>query len=170
VLLAAGLVATLWLSTAAAADSYRLQDARKDATLLSQQSERLRQEVTQLESPPELARRAGELGMVRVQDPARLVVAADGSTTVVGEPRVAVAPPPPAPPTPAPVPAPAPEQPQQPGTGEEQADGTVPVGTAAGGAVAPDAGTPTAGTPDAATQQPDGTAGATDTDAGTGTD
>ena len=35
VLLVGGLVATLWLSTAAAADSYRLQDARAEARTLS---------------------------------------------------------------------------------------------------------------------------------------
>ena len=100
VLLAGGLVASLWLSTAAAADSYRLQDARKDAATLSQQSERLRREVAQLASAPELARRADQLGMVQVQDPARLVVGPDGAVAVVGEPRAAAAPAPPAPPAP----------------------------------------------------------------------
>jgi len=102
VLLAVGLVATLWLSTAASAGSYHLQSARAAALLLSQQSERLHREVADLESAPELARRAEALGMVPVQDSARLVVAPDGSVTVVGQPRAAVAPPPP-PPPPAPV-------------------------------------------------------------------
>ncbi|WP_219416604.1 hypothetical protein [Pseudonocardia nigra] len=97
VLLAVGLVATLWLSTAAAADSYRLQDAKAEAESLSEQSERLRREVAAMESAPELARRAAQLGMVPVQDPARLVVAPDGSVTVVGEPE-------PAPPAPRPEP------------------------------------------------------------------
>jgi hypothetical protein len=100
VLLAVGLVATLWLSTAAAADSYRLQDATGQARVLSEQAERLHQEVAVLASAPELARRAGELGMVPVRDPARLVVAPDGSVEVVGEPRAAVPPPPPVPPAP----------------------------------------------------------------------
>lgn len=90
VLLAAGLVATLWLSTAAAADSYRLQDARSDASALSERAERLHREVASMESAPELARRAAALGMVPVQDPARLVVAPDGSVSVVGTPRAAV--------------------------------------------------------------------------------
>jgi hypothetical protein len=116
VLLAAGLVATLWLSTAAAADSYRLQDATAEARVLSEQAERLKQDVAVLASAPELARRAGELGMVPVRDPARLVVAADGNVDVVGQPRAAVAPPPPAPPAP-----PAGAQPPAAGT-----DGTVP--------------------------------------------
>jgi hypothetical protein len=97
VLLVVGLAATLWLSTAAAADSYRLQDARAAARELSERAERLHREVAVLESAPELARRAAAMGMVPVQNPARLVVAPDGSVTVVGEPRAAVAPPPPAP-------------------------------------------------------------------------
>jgi hypothetical protein len=120
VLLAVGLVATLWLSTAAAADSYRLQDATGQARVLSEQAERLHQEVAVLASAPELARRAGELGMVPVRDPARLVVAPDGSVEVVGAPRAAVPPPPPVPPAP-----PVPPEGQQPA-----ADGTAPEGTA----------------------------------------
>ncbi|WP_433294965.1 hypothetical protein ACQPZQ_11810 [Pseudonocardia sp. CA-142604] len=111
VLLAVGLVATLWLSTAAAGGSYHLQSARAAALALSQQSERLHREVADLESAPELARRAEALGMVPVQDSARLVVAPDGSVTVVGQPRAAVAPPPP-PLPPAPV-QPAPSAGQQ---------------------------------------------------------
>ncbi|MEJ3658946.1 hypothetical protein WEH80_38920 [Actinomycetes bacterium KLBMP 9759] len=101
-LLASALVATLWLSTAATADSYQLKDARDDARALREQSERLRREVAAMQSAPELARRASELGMVRVQDPPRLVVAPDGSVTVVGMPRAASHP------APAPVPRPAP--------------------------------------------------------------
>ncbi|MGH3567310.1 MAG: hypothetical protein ACRDRH_15025 [Pseudonocardia sp.] len=97
-LLGAGLVVTLWLSTAAAADSYRLQDARSTARTLSEQSERLHREVASMASPPALAERATELGMVPVQDPARLVVGQDGIVQVVGKPSAAVAPTPPAPP------------------------------------------------------------------------
>jgi hypothetical protein len=130
VLLAVGLVATLWLSTAAAADSYRLQDATGQARVLSEQAERLHQEVAVLASPPELARRAGELGMVPVRDPARLVVAPDGSVEVVGEPRAAVPPPPPVPP--APVDG---SQPPVPGG----AEGTTPEGTVPDGAPSDDA-------------------------------
>jgi hypothetical protein len=98
-LLVGGLVATLWLSTAASADSYRLQDAKAALTTLTQQDESLHREVAQLASAPELARQAEALGMVRVEDPARLVVAPDGSVTVVGKPQAAPAPPPPPAPT-----------------------------------------------------------------------
>lgn len=98
VLLAVGLVAILWLSTAAAADSYRLTDARTAARTLQEQSETLRREVATLDSAPEIARRAEELGLVEARDPARLVVGPDGTVTVVGQPRAATRPAPPAPP------------------------------------------------------------------------
>jgi hypothetical protein len=100
-LLATGLVVTLWLSTAAAADSYRLQDARVAARALSEQSEQLRREVTAMDAAPALAQRAAALGMVPVQDSARLVVAPDGTVTVAGTPKAAIATAPPAPPAPA---------------------------------------------------------------------
>ncbi len=100
-LLGVGLVATLWLSTAAAADSYRLEAARASTGLLSAQQERLQREVAAAGSATELARRAAALGMVPTQDNARLVVAPEGTVTLVGEPRAATAPAPvvlPAPP------------------------------------------------------------------------
>jgi len=99
-LLVSGLVATLLLSTAAAADSYRLQDARAAAKDLSAQSERLQREVAGLQSAPELARRASTQGMVPVRDPARLVVRPDGTVAVVGTPKPAQAAAPPVPPAP----------------------------------------------------------------------
>lgn len=124
VLLAVALVATLWLSTAAAADSYQLQDARKDARNLTERSEGLSREVATLETAPELARRARQLGMVPAGDPARLVVRPDGGVALIGEPRPATAPaPPPAPASPPPATAPAapaspiPEVPAQPAPG-----------------------------------------------------
>jgi len=146
VLLAVGLVAILWLSTAAAADSYRLTDARAAARTLQEQSETLRREVATLESAPEIARRAEELGLVEARDPARLVVGPDGTATVVGQPRAATRPAPPAPPA-APVQPPA-DQPAA-GTPDQQAAAAVP------NPAAPNpAGTPAAdGTSDAATQQ-----------------
>jgi hypothetical protein len=101
-LFAAGLVLTLWLSTAAAADSYTLQQARTDARTLTEQSERLHREVAAMESTPALAQRAADLGMVPVQDPARLVVAPDGGVTVVGQTKAAVGHAPVANPMPAP--------------------------------------------------------------------
>jgi hypothetical protein len=113
-LLVGGLATTLWLSTAAAGDSFRLEAARHQAHDLAVSDARLRAEVATLQSPPALAEAARALGMVPSSDVARLVVAADGTVAVVGRPR-AVAPPPPPPPPPAPpappAPAPAPAAP-----------------------------------------------------------
>ncbi|MHA6795327.1 hypothetical protein ACVGVM_17700 [Pseudonocardia bannensis] len=142
VLLAAGLIATLWLSTAAAADSYRLQDARTEARALTEQSERLRREVASMDAPPALAQRAAALGLVPVQDPARLVVGPDGAVQVVGDPAVASVPAPavpPAPPAPAAVPPPAEAAAQaRPDPAAPPADAAAPAGDA-GAAPAPDA-------------------------------
>jgi hypothetical protein len=113
-LLAMGLVATLWLSTAATADSYHLESARKTVRDLTERSEGLSRAVATLETAPELARRARELGMVPAGDPARLLVGPNGTVTLIGEPRRAVAPPPPPPPSPAPPLAVAPVSPGQP--------------------------------------------------------
>ncbi len=105
VLLGMALVATLWLSTAAAADSYRLQEAQTQARDLSERAEALGQRVATLETAPKLARRARDLGMVPTGEPARLVVLPDGTVALIGEPVPAAAPAPPAP-SPAPPPPP----------------------------------------------------------------
>ena len=120
VLLGMALVATLWLSTAAAADSYRLQEAQTQARDLSERAEDLGQRVATLETAPELARRARNLGMVPTGEPARLVVLPDGTVAVIGEPTPATAPAPLAPPPPAePVP-PAPAEPVPPAPAEPE--------------------------------------------------
>jgi hypothetical protein len=92
VLLSGALVATLWLSTAAAADSYRMEHAREINRDLTEHSEQLGRDVASMETAPELARRAVELGMVPAGDPARLVVGSDGAVAVVGKPKAATAP------------------------------------------------------------------------------
>lgn len=112
VLSAVTLVATLWLSTAAAADSYHLQSAQERARNLTERSENLSREVANLETAPELARRARGLGMVPAGDPAQLVVGSDGAVVLIGQPRRATAPAPP--PAPAPAAAAPPAQPPPP--------------------------------------------------------
>lgn len=112
--LAAALVATLWFSTAASADSYRLQEALTQARDLSERSEDLGQRVATLETAPELARRARALGMVPSGEPARLVVLPDGAVVLVGEPTPARAPAPPQPVEPPPPVEPAPPPPVEP--------------------------------------------------------
>ncbi|MGH3935668.1 MAG: septum formation initiator [Pseudonocardiaceae bacterium] len=111
-LLTVALVATLWLSTAAAADSYHLQSAQERARNLMERSDNLGREVADLETAPALARRARDQGMVPAGDPARLVVGPDGGVVLIGQPRRATAPaPPPAPPAAPPAPPAAPPAP-----------------------------------------------------------
>ncbi|SDC29888.1 hypothetical protein [Actinokineospora iranica] len=92
-LLVVGVVATLWLTTQAIADSYRLEAAKQEATRLSEQAAQLQREVTKQESPSALADRARALGMVPAGDPSWLVVNPDGSVTVVGDAKPVTTPP-----------------------------------------------------------------------------
>ncbi|WP_216216357.1 FtsB family cell division protein [Amycolatopsis aidingensis] len=99
-LLAAGVATTLWLSTQAIADTYRLKELRQTNADLSERAEQLQREVTMRESPSWLAEQARRLGMVPGGDPARLVVDREGGTTLVGEPEKVTKPAPPPPPEP----------------------------------------------------------------------
>jgi len=92
VLLATGVVATLWLSTQAIAGSYKLEQLRENNNRLSEQVGQLERAVTKRESPGWLAEHARELGMVPGGTPAKLVVDSDGSVSVVGEPQKVTAP------------------------------------------------------------------------------
>ncbi|NUS43581.1 MAG: hypothetical protein HOQ24_07840, partial [Mycobacteriaceae bacterium] len=92
-LLGCGLALTLLLTTRSAVGSYRLADAGQQNQTLAHQRSTLQREVERAEAAPDLANRARRLGMVAVRDPARLVVAPDGSVTVVGKPTPAYGPP-----------------------------------------------------------------------------
>jgi hypothetical protein len=120
VLFGVGLVASLWLSTTAAADSYRLDAARQATRDLSESSESLRTEIASMQSAPALAAAARQMGMVQVSDVARLVVRPDGSVQVVGAPKAAVAP---AAPAPVLAPAAPPQVPGQPPVDQQQGTG-----------------------------------------------
>ncbi|WP_280406639.1 hypothetical protein [Nocardia carnea] len=87
-----GLALTLVLTTRAAEDSYQLSDAREANRVLADERAALQREVATADSAPELATRARELGMIPADDPARLVVAPDGTVTVIGEPAPAQGP------------------------------------------------------------------------------
>ncbi|MFC8530583.1 hypothetical protein [Nocardia sp. NPDC057227] len=89
VLLGCGLACTLLLTTRAAEDSYQLSDLRAANQKLLDERAALLREVEAADSAPELANRARELGMIPAIDPARLVLAPDGTVTVVGEPTAA---------------------------------------------------------------------------------
>ncbi|MEU8632352.1 hypothetical protein AB0C38_09315 [Amycolatopsis sp. NPDC048633] len=90
-LLAAGVATTLWLTTQAIADSYRLEQLRTTNSNLAETKEQLQREVAKAESPASLAPAAEQLGMVPGGDPARIVVGPDGKTSLVGEPKKAKA-------------------------------------------------------------------------------
>ena len=99
VLLTSGLVATLWLSTAAAADSYRLDAARQATRDRTEEVERLHRDVAAMQSAPALAASAQRIGMVPGGVPAVILVHPDGTSQVIGTPekaRAAAPPPPPA--------------------------------------------------------------------------
>jgi cell division protein FtsB len=91
-LLAVGVAATLWFTTQAIADSYRLEKLRTDNAALMETKDRLEREVAKAQSPASLAPAAKQLGMVPGGDPARIVVDKDGKTKVVGDPQKAEAP------------------------------------------------------------------------------
>jgi outer membrane murein-binding lipoprotein Lpp len=98
VVLGTGLASIMWLSTQAAADSFKLNQARTEATNLSRQVDQLRRDVAGMESPTELAKQAERLGMVQPGDPARIRVLPDGRVEEFGKPKAAAAPVPPQPP------------------------------------------------------------------------
>ena len=93
VVLTVGVAATLWLSTQAIADSYRLEQVKQEADRLAEQAAQLQREVTEQESAASLAERAKAMGMVPAGDPARLIVQPDGTVVLVGEPTPVQAPP-----------------------------------------------------------------------------
>jgi hypothetical protein len=101
VMLGVGLVASLWLSTTAAADSYRLNAARQSTRDLTERIEIAQSQIDAMQSPLAVARAAASFNMVPVTDVARLIVGPDGHVTVFGTPKVAVTAPSPAPMAPA---------------------------------------------------------------------
>ncbi|WP_309116614.1 hypothetical protein [Saccharothrix sp.] len=126
VVLGVGIAAIMWLSTQATADSYRLQDARAEEKRLARQVEQLRREVALAESPRQLAEAAARLGLVPVQDPARLRQLPDGTIEVHGKPSAAQAPAPPATSTPAPPDPNAQQPPADPNAQQPPADPNAP--------------------------------------------
>lgn len=118
--LGAGVAGILYFSTQAAADTYRLQEARAEAEKLTLQMEQLRREVALLESPTDLARRATEMGLVEPSNPARLRQNPDGSIEEFGKPS--------APTKSTPAPPPSSETPPPPASGEPPAGQTPPAG------------------------------------------
>ncbi len=123
--LGAGVAGIMYFSTQAAADTYRLQEARAEAEKLTLRMEQLRREVALLESPTDLSRRAAEMGLVEPSNPARLRQNPDGSIEEFGKPSAPTKSTPPPPPSPE---TPAPPAGQQPPAGNQQQGQTPPAG------------------------------------------
>ncbi|MFT4126495.1 MAG: hypothetical protein QM662_09715 [Gordonia sp. (in: high G+C Gram-positive bacteria)] len=85
-LLAAGLGLSLWLSTNAAEGSYELGVARQENQALTDRLNALRRTYDSGNSAPELADSAGRLGLIPANNPARMVIGADGHARIVGDP------------------------------------------------------------------------------------
>lgn len=97
-LLVGGLASLLFLHTALAEDSFRLQDLRNSSAALGAREQALEQQVALQASPKRLAARAEALGMVRSVNPG-FIRLSDGK--VLGKPKPGLAPPPPPVATPA---------------------------------------------------------------------
>lgn len=87
--LAFGLGLSLWLSTKAAQDSYQIGIARQQNQELLDRTDALKRSFESGNSAPELSDAAGALGLVVDQNPARMVVGADGKPHIVGDPEPA---------------------------------------------------------------------------------
>ncbi len=92
-LVVGGLAALLALNTASAANELRRHDLAARDTGVSAQLEQLRNEIAASQAPNNLAKVAGQLGMVPAANPAFLEIGADGSVKVLGSPAAASAPP-----------------------------------------------------------------------------
>jgi len=88
-LVVAGLLALLMLNTLVAEDSFRVRQLEQQTTALREQEQVLLAQVARLDSPAELAEKAGKLGLVPAGSPAFLELP---SGRVRGLPRSAESP------------------------------------------------------------------------------
>ena len=103
-LLGGGLCALLALNTVTAASEVRQRNVDAANASLTDSQQQLSRDISALQAPAELARRAAALGLVPADSPAFLRLNADGSVTLLGAPAPATIQPPattPAPTTPA---------------------------------------------------------------------
>ena len=85
IVLVAGLGLSLWLSTKAAQDSYRLGVARNENQSLSDRVDTLKQTFESGDSATALSDKAGKLGMIPSDNPPRMIVEGNGTRRVVGQ-------------------------------------------------------------------------------------
>ncbi|MGV9710203.1 hypothetical protein ACWDTI_06015 [Gordonia sp. NPDC003424] len=88
-LLVVGLGTSLWLSTKAAQDSYRLGVERQQNQALVDKRDSLKRDYESGDSAPELSDKATKLGMIPASNPPRMIVGADGKPRLVGDPQPA---------------------------------------------------------------------------------
>lgn len=88
-LLVIGLGLSLWLSTKAAADSYRLGEERQQNQALLDKRDSLKRTYESSDSAPELSDKASRLGLIPANNPARMIVNGPGKPRVVGDPEPA---------------------------------------------------------------------------------
>ncbi|GAC69548.1 hypothetical protein [Gordonia soli] len=85
-LLVVGLGLSLWLSTRSAQDSYRIGIERDQNQSLLDRRDALKRTFDSGDSAPELSDKASRLGMIPAQNPARMVVDANGRGRMIGDP------------------------------------------------------------------------------------
>jgi hypothetical protein len=90
-LLGAGLCALLAINTVAAADEVRQRELSSTNADTLDQAQQLRLEIARKQAPAALASAARALGMVPNPNPAFLVIATNGSASVLGSPVKATA-------------------------------------------------------------------------------
>ncbi|MFT4043833.1 MAG: hypothetical protein QM673_11795 [Gordonia sp. (in: high G+C Gram-positive bacteria)] len=88
-LLLVGLGVSLWLSTKATQDSYRLGIERKENQALMDHRDSLKRTYESGDSAPELSDKAARLGMIPAVNPARVVIGLNGRSRVLGQPQPA---------------------------------------------------------------------------------
>ena len=88
-LLVLGLGLSLWLSTKAAQDSYKLGIERTQNQSLIDQRDALKRTYESGNSAPELSDKAARLGMIPADNPARMIVDDPRRPRVVGKPEPA---------------------------------------------------------------------------------
>jgi hypothetical protein len=91
-LVGAGLCALLAINTVAAADEVRQRELSSTNADTLDQAQQLRLEIARKQAPAALASAARALGMVPNPNPAFLVIATNGSASVLGSPVKATAP------------------------------------------------------------------------------
>lgn len=91
-LLAVGGFGVLYLNTRTDEIGMRTTESQQASAALKLRVESLQRDIAAMDATPEIARKAAEMGLVQVGDPAIIVVPSKGAATVIGTPAPAPAP------------------------------------------------------------------------------